>query len=214
MIMFVALVLGATAIPIAANATSTGSDVVITDPAANPERYAKVDQFGKLQVGDNHLKTDILGNLKVAPQYGSVTATPALPDDLFRTHFVVTGAGVKTMAQPPGGKALIVTTVVLDWHGIPANGDFITLSVDDAPCAGSSSLVQDFDLTTTPDFREVSLEPGVVVPDGSAFCGQLTNFGASGGAVEVAVLGYLVPAGSVSAAAAERAPEETAVARP
>ena len=48
--MFVATVLAVAAIPIAAQATSTGQDVVITDPTATPERYAKVDTSGQLAV--------------------------------------------------------------------------------------------------------------------------------------------------------------------
>ena len=81
--MFIALVIGAVAVPITAQATSTGQDVVITDPSASPERYAKVDANGKLQVSDAHLRTDAFGNLKVASQYGVVTARSANLDDAF-----------------------------------------------------------------------------------------------------------------------------------
>jgi hypothetical protein len=161
-------VLLAIALPVAANATSTGQDVVITDPTASPERYAKVDQFGKLQVGDNHLKTDILGNLKVAPQYGNVIARRANVEDGFNAAVGVGTTGTQLAAA--GGTPLVITSLHASTSGVAAAEDTLVQIVGPKPdCAVAGGFLLDV-VTVENTTVNLDYEPGILIPAGQRLC--------------------------------------------
>ena len=161
----------AVALPVAANATSTGQDVVITDPTASPERYAKVDQFGKLQVGDNHLKTDLLGNLKVAPQYGNVIAREANLQDAFTGAQGVTTTGTQLAAA--GSTPLVVTSLHVSTSLVDTNEDTSVTIVGPTPTECSILTGNLLDLVTVEN-TTVGLDYGlgIRVPAGQRLCAR------------------------------------------
>jgi hypothetical protein len=191
MIMFVVLVVGAVTVPIAANATSTGQDVVITDPTASPERYAKVDTSGFLAVKDNHLKVDAFGSLKVAPQYGEVTVDgvtrPAAPTELY-TRAATTTTNCLSFAPPPG-QALVITSLWITVGNLPT--DWTVHRATGTSCNTFSGL----QLKAHPAFvsEKTTIVPfpsGLVLAPGDVLIMLLGN-GTFG--VEAGVNGYLRP---------------------
>jgi hypothetical protein len=186
--IIVAVILGAIAVPITANATSTGDDVVITDPTANPEQYAKVTG-GKLQVGDNHLKTDILGNLRVAASYGNVTARAAQPGDAVNSSVIPIGTVVTTIASAPSDKAVVITSI----HFSFLTGSAGTLDVWRSTGNCNASTLDSVAKLTGTDVGVVVLpfEPGLVLQPNTSLCALKSN---SGFTVWVDSNGYAVPA--------------------
>jgi hypothetical protein len=186
-------VLLAIALPVAANATSTGQDVVITDPTASPERYAKVDANGKLQVGDNHLKTDILGNLKVAPQYGNVTvdgkviARSAPVRTSFHSGVNVVDTTKRTVAVTVPDSAIVITSLHVDVHN-PGTTPGASINI----AVSNTSTCPDFVTeVVTPSVRGpivLPYDPGLLVLPGGRLCAWVDSPSQS---AHISAVGYI-----------------------
>jgi hypothetical protein len=155
------------------------SNVAITDPG-----------------GVNQAKVNNAGQLSAAVK-GAVTATPAAASQFFHKWTIV-GTGPVVAATPPPGKALIVTSLQLDWFGTDfANDPYVFFEVGDATCTSFVEGGNDFfeiDLPNANDGRTIPITPGWPIPAGDALCVQK---GGGTSFTNVMTFGYLVPANSV-----------------
>jgi hypothetical protein len=206
-------------LPVGAWAVSF-SNVAITDPGG--VNQAKVDGGKNLHAavadpaGVNVAKVDAKNNLytatrdavsgvaarvdafgrQLAAVSGSVTATPAAASEYFHKHAGVNGT-FGAIATPPTGKALIVTSLQVDWFFADfANDPYVIFQVSDPTCATPVEGGADFfeiDLPDKNDHRTIPITPGWPIPAGKALCAVV------GGNAQVSILtfGYLVPSTSV-----------------
>jgi hypothetical protein len=169
----VCVIVAAVAFPVGAWAVVSGSNVFVTDATSGSR--AAVSTSGAVSVA------------------GGVTANNASPKNLFR-HWGIPSAAYTNVGAPPAGKALVVTSIVIDTYSDPTPNSSAALSFVvssmDATCAHQvQALITDvnpsgFGMTTIP------FPSGVVIPAGRALCSAKT---ASIG-VEIGVYGYLVAA--------------------
>jgi hypothetical protein len=167
--------------PIGAWAVS-GSNVFITDPGSGQRAFVS----GAGQV--------------------NVTASGA---KAFYTHFTQLAlvAGMSKAATPPNGRALVITSIVVDTYkdatpGASNNTEFF-MSTADASCAhvNVSFPVVDTNPGALGD-TVLPFNPGLVVPGGRSLCVQ--NFSPSNLYAEVYVYGYTIPASAAPAGASGR----------
>jgi hypothetical protein len=151
---------------------ATGNAVNIVDPAS-ASRIAKVSSGGGLKVS------------------GSVTAVQAAPADLVRGFAFPTGT-CATVAAPPAGKALVITSVLVDTYEdpTPGSGQFVSIYTG-APC---NTLVADVNPPTV-GATSIPIPTGLAIPNGQS----LSAFVGGAVAAEVYAYGYTVNASAVPA---------------
>jgi hypothetical protein len=166
-IMFVALIAGAVMVPATAWAVSV-TKVVITDPGK--VNRANVDAAGSLQT----------------------SAAP--PASFYRNSHIVLGPTFVSVAKPPTGTALIVTSIHVDTIADPTPSTTARVGFDvmDANCNTPTAVVDDINPATL-GVTVLPFEPGLAISSGKALCAL------EQGSVhaEVFVFGYTVPAGAV-----------------
>jgi hypothetical protein len=137
-------------------------------------------------VKDNHLKVDAFGSLKVAPQYGNVTARAADPNDTFHgrvgsiftiTPILTTGArpavitSIHVSVRPTSGAPQVNTTIV------GPDNDCAAPVLEQADTIGAETVVFSYD-------------PGILVPPSSFVCADTDVDFVS----NIAVFGYFLDA--------------------
>jgi hypothetical protein len=137
------------------------------------------------------------GNLKVAE---------AAPGAFFQNGSTGLSGTYTSVGSPPGGSALIVTTIHVDTTAdpTPGNSQGLYLNVQDGSCSGFSFVGTYFQFVNPGGIGEtdIPLAPGLGVPAGDALCAIEI------GSVQalVSVSGYTVPAGTVAAASLHAIP--------
>lgn len=102
-----------------------------------------------------------------------------------------------TLAHPPSGSALVITSIEADVYldPSPGAGNYVSFQVEAAGCPGLSpaSYFHTINPATVGE-TDLTYNPGLVVPNGNALCAE------NGGSVasESAAVGYVVPASAVT----------------
>jgi hypothetical protein len=175
----ICVVIAALLLPIGAWAVSF-TNVAITDPG-----------------GVNRAKVNAAGALSAAVS-GSVTANNAIPTNLFHVVGLPADATWGVIAKPPAGKALVITSIVVEASQVSSPGqsnvtDVVidtktaTCNLQENPIAVASVTPPNVGVST------IAIPSGLVVPANRALCAG--NWG-TGYLADVAVFGYLVPAAS------------------
>ena len=175
----VCVVVAAVLLPVGAWAVSF-SNVAITDPG-----------------GVNRAKVNPAGALSAAVS-GSVTANNALPTSLFHVDANPANATWGVIAKPPAGKALVITSIVVEASQVSSPGQTnvtnIVIDTKTATCNLQENPIPVGSVTPpTVGVSTIAIPSGVVVPANRALCAG--NWGI-GYLAEVMVFGYLVPAAS------------------
>jgi hypothetical protein len=174
-IVTLAIVLG---FPFAVGAV-TGSNVFVTD--ATSGAHAKVDTIGNVQTKVNGGTLAISGGT-LAAQPGPAAAT--------YSNITGVGGGCGIVAVPPTGKAIIVTSILIDVESNAPTQAQIARAT--GSCPSFLTFVRKAVITNLPLGAFIAPFPsGIAIPNGQELIVGLSN-GASG--ANVSVNGYLVPA--------------------
>ena len=160
--------------PFAAGAVTPGTSVFVTDPTSAVQ--AKVSTAGALNVS------------------GSVSANNASPMNLYQLYSNPGASVWNLVAAPPTGKALIITSVVVDTSSVtPALSQEVIFDVSttDASCATVGSQLVHIHPATI-GATTIPIPSGFVIPAKRALCAEGTHNIIS----NTFVYGYLVPAGT------------------
>ena len=177
----------ALAIPTAVGAA--GSLVTLVDSDGPSE--AQVDA-GKLRVGDGD------GNPNSLTVNGVVTGRESPTWDFKRFSTFVPSTQCAVLATPPAGKALVITSIVVNTYQNPTPGtaDYVAFYL--SPAGSCSTLVHNVNpggIGTT----NVDLGPGIIVPNGQT----LRVYHSGDNQSEIYAYGYQIAASQVPAASAE-----------
>lgn len=195
--MVVALMATVVLLPSAVWAVDTFSNVAIMDPVSGVK--AKVDNTRKLNVGDG------AGNITVD---GTVVAQAAAPSELRRFFGdAPLQPSCRLIAAPASGKALILSTLNVDFGYNSTGTGYVGLYVGTSPCPPVPLQYVD-----KAQNGVVSLDfgPGLAIPSGSGlYANHRGDFVAY-----VAAYGHQVPASAVPATASAAETNETTSAPP
>ena len=133
---------------------------------------------------------------------GAVTATESSPKEFWNGRLKGTPPmPVATpFAAPPAGKALIVTSISINYtKTASATGTLeFLLSTVNATCSSTGNTILE-DSPTAHGVKNLTFQPGLVVPAGRALCALDSD--TNNITADVFVDGYLVPAASAPAGA-------------
>jgi hypothetical protein len=172
-IMFIGVLAAVVLIPVGAYAVSF-TNVAITDPG-----------------GVNRAKVSTAGALSVS---GGVTANNASATNLYENFGYPSFSAWSSVAAPPAGKALVITSLNFDAYANPTPGGddlLFEVSAVDASCTSFGYTVGDVNPPSV-GVTSIAIPSGLVIPAGRALCAhQNGNLG-----TETMIYGYLVPAAS------------------
>ena len=181
-IVVVTAIVVAMAIPTAVGAA--GSLVTLVDS----------DGPSQAQVDDGSLRVRIGGK--------QVIARPQDPSGYVRGFGAAVGATCEKIIAPPAGKALVVTTLLVNVtsNPSPSPADWVAFYTGPNPCL--SYVMHDVPATT--GLRSLPLEPGITIPEGHSLW-MLKNDEVTAYATAI---GYSVAASAVPAEAPASANED------
>jgi hypothetical protein len=177
--IIIALIAGAVLIPTGAYAVGAITHVDIQDKVTRTP--AVVTPTGHLQVAE------------------------AAPGALFQNFSTGLTSTFKSVASPPGGAALVITTVHVDTFADPTPGAGQAVDLQLGTGTTCSGFVGTYFQTVNPGGMgetDIPLAPGLGIPAGDSLCAS--EFGSV--KADVSVSGYTVPAGTVPAASLNAVP--------
>ena len=131
---------------------------------------------------------------------GAVTATLASPKEFWNGRLKGTPPMPvpSPFAVPPSGKALIVTSITINYTKTTSASGTLSFAVSavDATCSSTGNTILE-DSPTAHGVKRLPFAPGLVVPAGRALCALDTD--TNNLTADVFVDGYLVPAASAPA---------------